>query len=135
VKQHAKACIEVSRTHDYRQWLALGVMFQAWALVVLGEHEAGLTQLQRGIEAFHRTGAELNLPHFLSLLADAHLRTDTPAAGLDVIEEAIVFAEKNDDRCWEPELHRLRGEILLRLDNRDSAEAAFRSALSIAGAQ
>jgi serine/threonine protein kinase/predicted ATPase len=134
-KHHAQACIEISRTHDYRQWLALGVMFNAWALVVLGQHEAGLAQLQRGLDAYQRTGAELNLPHFLSLLADARLRTGNATAGLDTIDQAIAFANKNDDRCWEPELHRLRGELLLRLDDRVAAEAAFRSALSVAAAQ
>lgn len=135
VKQHAEQCIEIARTHDYRQWLALGVMFRAWALVVLGQHEEGVALLERGIESFRRTGAELNLPHFLSLLADAHLRTGKPEAGLDVIDQAIAVAEKNDDRCWEPELHRLRGELLLRLDKREAAEAAFRSAISVAAAQ
>jgi len=135
VKQHAQACIEISRTHDYRQWLALGVMFNAWAMVVLGQHEAGLAQLIRGIEAFRGTGAELNLPHFLSLLADAHLRTGNVTDGLEVIDQAIAVANKNDDRCWEPELHRLRGELLLRLNDRDAAEAAFRSALSVATTQ
>jgi predicted ATPase len=135
VKAHAEKCIEIARTHDYRQWLALGVMFRAWALVVLGQHEEGIAQLQRGIDSFCRTGAELNLPHFRSLLADAYLRTGKPEAGLGVIDQAIAVAEKNDDRCWEPELHRLRGELLLRLDRHDAAEAAFRSALSVAGAQ
>jgi predicted ATPase len=144
VKYHAEAAIEVARTHDYVQWLALGFMFRAWALVALGDHEAGLAQLARGIEGFRRTGAELNLPHFLSLLADAHRMTGNPAAGLHVIEEAIGVAEKNDDRCWEPELHRLKGELLLQLAEdtdgevagpQDAAEAAFRRALDVAARQ
>lgn len=135
VKEHAEKCIEIARAHDYRQWLALGMMFRAWALVVLGQPEEGIAQLERGIDSFCRTGAELNLPHFRSLLADAHLRTGKPEAGLHVIDQAIAVAEKNDDRCWEPELHRLRGELLLKLDRRDAAEAAFRSALAVAASQ
>lgn len=135
VRQHARKCIEVARTHDYRQWLALGVMFNAWAMVVLGEETEGLAQLQRGIEAFRRTGAELNLPHFLSLLADAHLRTGDTGAGGAVIDQAIAVAHKNDDRCWEPELHRLRGELLLKAGKREDAEAAFRTAVSLAASQ
>lgn len=144
VKRHAEIAIEIARTHDYLQWLALGVMFRAWALVALGEHDAGLPQLARGIEGFRRTGAELNLPHFLSLLADAYRRTGDPVAGLKVIEEAIGVATKNDDRCWEPELHRLKGELLLQLaestdgeaaGRRDAAEAAFRLAVDVAARQ
>jgi predicted ATPase/tRNA A-37 threonylcarbamoyl transferase component Bud32 len=135
VKHHAEACIEVSRAYDYRQWLALGAMFQGWALVALNGDEKGLAQLMGAIDSFRRTGAEMNLPHFLSLLADAHLRLDNAQAGLEAIDQAIAVATKNDDRCWEPELHRLRGELLLKLGDRDAAESAFRSALSVAAAQ
>ena len=141
VKQYADAAIETSRTHDYAQWLALGFMFRSWALVALGEHETGLAHLTRGIEKFRGMGAELNVPHFLALLADAHRRTGNPVAGLKVIDEAIAIAAKNDDRCWEPELHRLRGELLLLCgdacpadvgDPRRAAESAFRTALDVA---
>jgi predicted ATPase len=99
--------------------------------------------LTRGIEGFRRTGSELNLPHFLSLLADAHVRAGDPRAGLGVIEEALATAAKNDDRVWEPELHRLKGEMLLRLGDaetdgagaREESEAAFRTAIDVATRQ
>ena len=135
VKRHADACIEISRANDYRQWLALGAMFQAWALVVLGEEQRGLAQLSGAIEAFCRTGAELNLPHFLSLLADAYLRTGNISTGLEAIDRAIGVAEKNDDRVWEPELHRLRGALLLEKGDRSGAIAAFERAVAVAVAQ
>jgi predicted ATPase/tRNA A-37 threonylcarbamoyl transferase component Bud32 len=135
VRQHAEACIEISRANDYRQWLALGAMFQAWSLVVLGEEERGLAQLSGAIEAFCRTGAELNLPHFLALLADAYLRTGNIADGLETIDHAIGVAGENDDRVWEPELHRLRGALLLETGDRPGAIAAFERAIAVAVAQ
>ncbi|MEO5742911.1 MAG: AAA family ATPase, partial [Vicinamibacterales bacterium] len=144
VKQHADAALELSRAHDFAQWRAIGTLFRAWSVAALGDPEEGRAQLARGIEGFRRTGSELNLPHFLSLLADAHLRAGDPQAGLDVIEEAIATATKNDDRCWEPELHRLKGEMLLRLGDstnggaagaREASEAAFRSAIDVATRQ
>jgi predicted ATPase/tRNA A-37 threonylcarbamoyl transferase component Bud32 len=135
VKQHAEACLEIARTNDYRQWLALGAMFQAWALVVLGEEERGLAQLSGAIDAFCRTGAELNLPHFQALLADAYLRTGNVASGLDTIDRALGVAEKNGDRVWEPELHRLRGALLLENGDRQGAITAFERAIAVAESQ
>ena len=132
VKQHADACIEIARANDYRQWLALGAMFQGWALVVLGEEQRGLAQLSGAIDAFGRTGAELNLPHFLSMLADAYLRTGNLDAGLATIDRAIGVAEKNDDRVWEPEIHRLRGSLLFERDDRAAAVAAYERAIDVA---
>jgi len=142
VRKHADAAIELARTHDFAQWRAIGTMLSAWSVAALDDPEAGRTMLTRGIEAFRRTGSELNLPHFLSLLADAHLRAGDPQAGLGVIEEALATAAKNDDRVWEPELHRLKGELLLRLGDskdgvgaREGSEAAFRCAIDVATRQ
>lgn len=141
VKQHADAAIEISRVHDFAQWRGLGAIFRAWSVAVLENADEGRAQLDRGIAAFRRTGSELNLPHFLSLLADAHLRAGDPHAGLGVIEEAIAVATKNDDRCWEPELHRLKGELVVRLGEstsigaaagREAGESAFREAVAVA---
>jgi len=113
VKRHAEAAVEVARAHDFRLWLAVGAMFRAWAVVALGDPEQGLPQLKGTIEKYRRTGAELNLPHFLGILADAYRCAKDAGAGLDVIDEALAIAAKNQDRCWEPELLRLKGELLL----------------------
>jgi predicted ATPase len=138
-RHHAETAIRISQEHDFTQWLALGVMFRAWALVALGECDEGLASLAQGLASFRRTGAELNLPHFLSLLADAHLRAGDAVTGLDAIEEALTVAARNNDRCWEPELHRLQGELLLKAsgsaDAMHDAEDAFRSAIAVADSQ
>ena len=137
VKEHAEAAIEIARTHDYVQWLALGLMFREWARVMLGEGAESVARLSQSIDQFRSTGAELNLPHFLAMLADAHGFIGDCATGLRVIDDAITVAEKNDDRCWEPEILRLKGELLLQLDeaNAPAAEESFRMALDLAVSQ
>jgi serine/threonine protein kinase/predicted ATPase len=143
VRKHADAAIELARAHGFAQWRAIGTMLSAWSVAALDDPDAGRTMLTRGIEGFRRTGSELNLPHFLSLLADAHMRAGDPKAGLAVVEEAIAAAAKNDDRVWEPELHRLKGEMVLRAGDsradgvsaREASEAAFRTAIDLASRQ
>src|SRR5262249_30044558 len=58
-----------------------------------------------------------------------------PEAGLALLDEAIQTAEKTDQRFFEAELCRLRGEMLLMLGRRDEAEAGLRWALTIAQRQ
>ncbi len=51
-----------------------------------------------------------------------------------MLEEAQTVAETHEERFWEAELHRLKGELLLQQspDNRPEAETCFNQALSIA---
>jgi len=54
-----------------------------------------------------------------------------------VLSEALTLVEKNDERWWESELHRLKGELLLLGSVRDEeqAEAELTRALGIARRQ
>jgi tetratricopeptide (TPR) repeat protein len=116
----------------YRAWAAILVAYAQ----TLGRAEAGLTRLRSAIESFKETGARLRLPYYLALLADGHLRANEPAAGLDVVEEALSRGREMNERWWDAELHRLRAELLLAGGaEMAEAEAALRRALEIARGQ
>ena len=59
---------------------------------------------------------------------------DAFAEGLASIEAALACIEAGGERWYEPELHRLRGELLLRgsRDGREEAGTAFRRAIDVA---
>jgi hypothetical protein len=122
VREHAERAIEIAGEHDLAYWLAVGAIFRAWAMAAADEHTpAGTAALKQGIERFQQKGVELNLPVYLSLFADTHHRYGDAAAGLDAIATGLHYVEVNEDRCWEPELLRLRGE----LQAMDDPEGAF----------
>jgi predicted ATPase len=77
------------------------------------------------------------LPHLLALLADAYGLAGEAKRGLQVIEEALALCDRNDERYYEAEIHRLRGELLLELETPDEtrAEEALRRAIEIAQGQ
>ena len=60
-----------------------------------------------------------------------------------MLAEALALTERTDERLYEAELHRLRGELLLQGADRadrsalpgDEAEASFRQAIAIARRQ
>jgi predicted ATPase len=82
-----------------------------------------------------RTKSANRLTLYLGHSAVAHASLGQPEVGLDLLDEAIQTADKMDERFFEAELCRLRGEILLMLGRRGEAEAGLRRALTIAQQQ
>jgi len=78
----------------------------------------------------------LRLPYYLSLLAQVYGKAGRVEEGLACIDEALAEARTYNERWWDAELHRLRGELLL-MHGADASdvEAAFLRAISIARSQ
>jgi predicted ATPase len=76
-------------------------------------------------------------PYWLALMASAHGRVGQAEAGLVATTDALAEVAGTGERFWEPELNRLKGELLLKYDaaNESEAEACFLSAIQIARAQ
>ncbi|HSR58815.1 MAG TPA: hypothetical protein VLL57_11525, partial [Candidatus Binataceae bacterium] len=80
-------------------------------------------------------GGELSYRFLLVVFADACLLARNAAAGLPALELAHEAVEKYDERILEPEIHRLRGELMLLDGSSESAaEEQFRTAMRIASA-
>ena len=116
---------------------AHGVMLRGWSLVEEGQGEEGIAQLCEGYAAYRADGAQIECSHWLALLAEAYRDTGRPAEGLHPIAEALDHVAQTGLVYYEAELHRLDGELRLRLDTPDEqrAEASFRRALEIARQQ
>jgi adenylate cyclase len=76
----------------------------------------------------------LRLPYYRGLLADACARFGLVDDGLQAIADGLVETGRTEERWYEPELHRLRGE-LLRPTRNDEAEVCFRTAIEEARRQ
>jgi predicted ATPase len=135
-QERAEAVIELSSEHGFAQYLARGTILRGWALVEQGQCEAGIGQMRQGIAAHRTTGAEVGR-RYLALLAEAYGKGGQAEEGLDVLAEALSAVEKTGQRAYEPELHRLRGELLLRqaVPDAPQAEACFQQALAVARCQ
>src|SRR5713101_230298 len=62
------------------------------------------------LAAFRATGAELWRPYFLCLLAEACMETGRFDYGLSALTEALAAADEHENRSYEAEVHRLKGE-------------------------
>jgi predicted ATPase len=59
-------------------------------------------------------GSEVGRTQYLAFLAETYGQTRQAAEGLRTIAEALAFAHTTGERCWEAELYRLKGELLLQ---------------------
>ena len=114
-RERAETTLTLSGEQGFPLWLAMGTILRSWARVEQGEGEEGLPQIQQGLAAFQAIGAGLGRTAFLALLAESYGRAGQADEGLRVLTEALAVAERNGERLYEAEIHRLRGELTLHL--------------------
>ena len=140
--QTVKARVEEGLTlvteQGFSRWLAQATFLQGWLLVERGQKEAGIAQM---VEALATERAGIGVARwnalFVASLAEAYGRTGQISEGLNVVNEELATARVTESCCYEAELHRIKGELLLTLGAADEgeAEACFRNASSIARSQ
>jgi predicted ATPase len=88
------------------------------------------------------TGAGIFQPGNLYILAKAYGTAGRFEEGLATVAEAIALVERTDERTHEAELHRLKGDLLLRRSGIETehivqteAKECFRRAIDIARGQ
>jgi predicted ATPase/class 3 adenylate cyclase len=131
----AEAAITLATEQGFQYWSTLSSILRGWALAQqVGQAQEGIEQIQQGMMDYRATGAEVGRPYLLALLTEAHGTIEEPEAGLTVLTEALTLMDTTGERVWEPELYRLKGELLLQqhADNRAEAENCFHQAIAIA---
>lgn len=133
VIRYADPTVELAGKQGFRYRVGVGKVLRGWARALSGDLGAGITEIEVGIEMHASTGANMDRPFLLGLLAEACLFNEAWGAGLKHVDDAIALIEEGRSFFFEPELHRIRGHLLLGAGGHlDDAEAAFQVALSIA---
>jgi predicted ATPase len=133
-QERAAATLSLATEQGFPHWMALGACLHGWAVAHQGQAQEGIEQIEQGLKAFRATGAELERPHWLALLAEAHGSRGEPETGLTALAEALTLANTTGERWYESEIYRLKGELLLQQhsDNHAEAETCFQQAMAIA---
>jgi predicted ATPase len=109
--------------------------YLAWANAY-GEH------IQDGLQVMELEFARIShavplLQHFAALLASVRLESGHPIQAMELLDPILKTVQEPGVGFYLPEIHRLRGECLLRLDAAQFSEAAreFDTAIAIARQQ
>jgi predicted ATPase len=132
--EQANATVALAEEHGFAIFAACGTVLRSWARATYGHDPRGLDELVRGLEAYRATGAQFLRPHQLALLAEAWQRQGREDDGLTALTDALALVDKTDERWWEAELHRLKGESLWRQAAADAVqvERCFQKAVEVA---
>lgn len=135
LRRNAEQAVRMASDSGFDQWLMIARFFDGWARVLLGEGEAGITQMQECFAEYRNTGARLGDSFFLTLLAEVHALTGRSLRGLVMIDEALAMAADSGEGYYKAEIHRIKGELLRSIGNDAQAEEYFRLALNLARKQ
>jgi predicted ATPase len=113
VQAAAEEELALATDQGFQLWHACGTLHRGAGMLLLGRREEALALLLKGYSAFRATGAGVRVPSYLSMLGDAYTQSGRFDDAHQALSEGLAAAEKNDDRCHEAELHRLKGELLL----------------------
>jgi predicted ATPase len=133
---HARAAQNVSelgqvlREHDLPLFRAFHVFLDGWA-------SGRLPDMRRAIQLLREQNVLWFDGLLKTVLAEAEERQGDPERAVALLDEAIATADRTGYRAFEAELHRVRGEMLLRRDPANSApaEEAFLAAVAVARGQ
>ena len=135
--QNAFELARLAREHDLTMFRAFAVFLEGRATAQGGAPGGGVEDMRRGVELLREQNVLLYDGLLKIALAEAEGRAGDPGRAIAILDEALATSDRTDGRAFEAELHRARGEMLLRRDpaNPAPAEEAFLTAIAVAKQQ
>jgi class 3 adenylate cyclase/predicted ATPase len=131
-QEKAAELVALGKEHGFALALPLGRMFQGWVLTELGHIEAGIEELQQGLEMLRATGTEVLRPFFLLPLAEAYGKAERPADGRVLLNEVLPLLGTSERHFWAAEVYRVTGELSEQEKRPAEAETSLLKALDVA---
>jgi serine/threonine protein kinase/tetratricopeptide (TPR) repeat protein len=137
VEKSAEEEMAIGTEQSFQLWRALGTIHKGAGILLQGRWADALPTLLRGYRDFRATGAEVRTPSYLAILGEAYTQSARFEDARKVLDDGLIVAAKNDDRCHQAELQRLQGELVLAQSPEQigAAEQCFGKAIETARGQ
>lgn len=109
----ARRARAVAEEYGFPYWQSLMAITEAWAVAQSGDAARGIDAMERGVERYRAIGAKLGLSWFYGALADLLRHDNRIDEAIRYIVDATAHIQATDERYYEAEIERLRGELLL----------------------
>jgi class 3 adenylate cyclase/predicted ATPase len=133
--ERADQLIMVATEQGFPLYRTLGTLYLGWVKVKTGHVAEGISLLRSASNAYSATGSQTRICYHTALLAKACEIAGQVEEALGRLDNALRLAEAVGERWFTAELHRHKGELLLRQGHSEAAEELFREALSVAREQ
>jgi predicted ATPase len=134
-EEAAETAISFSTDHGFPLWLGWGRITKGRALAERGKLQEGIDLIYEGLGVLESSESELQLTFCLALLAQTQGELGLTLQGLATLHDALTRVCQTEERYYEPELHRLRGELLLKSGDTAEARTCFEQAIEVARRQ
>jgi adenylate cyclase len=111
--RHLESAMALSQKQSLPLFVEWGRVVRGSALVRMGAAKEGISEIRKSIDRQDTMGAMLERSYCLTLLAEALSGEGFCEEALGLCDKALEFAQRTEGRSYEPETHRVRGEILL----------------------
>ncbi|MBI2544154.1 MAG: tetratricopeptide repeat protein [Candidatus Rokubacteria bacterium] len=130
-REKAETLVALATPQGFSTWAEDASIFVARTIVERGRGEDRVAQVHRGLTPSRAAGRAWRDAFCLCLLADAYGRVGQPEEGLRVL---LAIAPESAGGFYAAELHRIKGELLLKqgADVAQEAATCFRRAIEIA---
>jgi hypothetical protein len=133
----AEATEALSREHGMPFWRTFAELNAGWARGRLDDPGTGAAQLKEALAAMADQGTRVPRELFEALLAELEAEAIGVESALEHVDEALDLTHQGECRFCLAFLHRLRGDLLLKRNPRETslAEDVFREAITVAKEQ
>jgi class 3 adenylate cyclase/tetratricopeptide (TPR) repeat protein/energy-coupling factor transporter ATP-binding protein EcfA2 len=130
----AENFLKLSEQHSMGYYLAFSRLYLSFGRAQLGNTQGVLDDFRKSLADYRDQGNRVIVPGFLGALARLEAAAQNYERALALIDEALAMSQESGDQLYDSTLHRLRGNILLKRDpaNPAQAEDAFKTSLAIA---
>jgi predicted ATPase len=97
-RDQATAAVAAATEHGFPLYRAAASVVGGWAQAQDGQVAGGLAEIRRGMTEYAATGAVMWSPYFLALQAETLALADSPAEGLDCVQEARQRVQRTEGR-------------------------------------
>jgi DNA-binding winged helix-turn-helix (wHTH) protein/tetratricopeptide (TPR) repeat protein len=131
----AQSTIALAEEQGYGYYAAFAQILLGWTRAMQGDSEVGIAMIHAGMDAHRATGALMDRPYFLGLLAEAHLSAGDLESAQQAIDQAENALSREPRYFYEAEVYRLKGVLLARKGERTAAREWLGRALDVSRTQ
>jgi len=126
---------DLAANNSFPFFSANAMSFLGWVALKRDQRERGLEMMQQAVGFYQAVGANCILPYYLGYVVEGCIDTKRVEEGLNAVDDALRVTETKLSVFYEPELRRLKGELLLLKGEADEAERCFSDARALSGSK
>jgi class 3 adenylate cyclase/tetratricopeptide (TPR) repeat protein len=131
----SKIVLSVSNEFGYALWRSIAQFGHGWHRAAIGKDAGGVDEMREGLAFWEKLNERVPISLWTGYLADGLIALGRHDDALQAIDQTLADSAGTLDQMFEPELLRMRGDILLVKGDEDGAADHFRRAIARAREQ